>query len=1107
MARMIRSKSGWTGWLLPRCLGGLLLLQAGAAMAAVAQTPLFLAQPPKPNIMFTLDNSGSMLWDTVTGADALAQFNSSKNLRAFYSSTYNQIYYNPETTYTPGVDYKGVSMGDSAPSNARIDPYPTSGGTTSKIDLTKTCFVQDTTPLSVTLPLYSTSNFSATTNFASCYERVTTSGSGRNQKTYDKEIARYAFYYTWRGAGSPNGTSGQDNDTNYLRVDILPGRTYPKSASRTDCGTAPTCTYAQELQNFANWFSYYRTRILMTKTSIGLAFAPIDPIVTPVNPSRFRVGFNAINKPGSTNSNSSVSDDAGWLTIRDFDTGQKQDFYTKLYAINPNGGTPLREQMDRVGKLYDGSLSRFDYTNNDPYRESAASSSLTSCRPSYHIMSTDGYWNGGAGSFPTSSSLADIAEHYYTTDLRPGLGNNIRPTNNRDTATWQHMTTFTIGLGADGTIPYSETDPTSWPKAVADSPTAIDDLWHAAVVGKGRYFSAKNPVALQAGLSAVLKDISIQAGAGASGAVTGSVVDGDSYFYVPSFESGKWIGHLRAYDLDAEGAVGDIQWDAADLVPAPASRNIATWNPDTGTGTNFVWDNLTADQKTALTSSDVLDYLRGVKVNEETEFGGGPGIYRYRASKLGDIVNSAPLYVKKSDFGYRVLPTASGGGSAYTTFVNNKANRTPMIYVGANDGMLHAFNANTGVEKFAYVPNVLYPTLVSLSSPDYGHNYYVDGSATEGDAYLGGGWKTIMLGSVGAGGAGVFAINVTDPDSLTPGKVLWEKGSGDLADLGRVMGQVTAVRLRNGTWAAIFGNGYDSASGKAVLYVLDLSTGALIRSIELTGVDTTNRNGLSAPALLFNAQRELVGAYAGDMKGNLWKFDFDSTTSASWTATNLFSAVNADNKVQPMVKRPAIAAHPLGGYLVTVATGKFVDTDDKANVDVQSIYGIWDKPTAGKVTGRSQLVRQTLTSVTGGRKLSNNLVDWDTKRGWYVDLSLLAGERVIGDLTVIDNQLIIATTLAPTSDLCAGGGISQLMAVGYLTGGAVTETVFTVNGVTYTGLSSVEIAGTVANPTWVSTRPGRRVGLSNRLDGGSPQEIGLKTGVQPFRTWHQLILK
>lgn len=1094
-----------------------LALGSGAALAAVAQTPLFLAQPPKPNVMFTLDNSGSMLWETVTGLDAKAEYQTAKDTRAFYASAYNQIYYNPAITYIPGVDYMGTSLENASISGANtlIDPYLTP--TTSKIAIAATCYALSTPKL----PFYDASNFAKNSN---CLDTKDTGGSPK----YVNSLARYAFYYVWNG--TTNIKTATPSDTAFPnRVDIVPTTaTYPKASTRTDCGTGSTCTYTQEIQNFANWFSYYRTRILMTKSSIGLAFAPIDPVVSPVNPSKFRVGFNAINKPGSTNSNTSVADDAGWLTIRDFDTSQKQKFYTKLYAINPNGGTPLRTQMNRIGQLYQKTLSSFDYTGNDPYYANVSASppdkTLVSCRPSYQIMSTDGFWNDSSPGSPFSSSdsLANVAQYYYNNDLRT-LADNVKPTNTRDTATWQHMTTFTIGLGADGTIPYSTTEPTTWPTAVADTASAIDDLWHAAVVGKGRYFSAKNPAELQTGLIGVLQDIAIQGGTASSGAISGSAVSGNSLFYAPGFESGKWIGHLRAYSLGATVAVGAVKWDAATLLPAWSTRNIVTWNPVTKAAVNFSWANLTTgigSQQAALTSSDVVDYLRGNGTKEQTSDGNGPGIYRYRENKLGDIVDSSPLYVKKSDSGYWVLPANQGGGATYNTFLSGKGSRTAMLYVGANDGMLHGFNATTGVETFAFVPNAVYPNLISLSDKDYDHKYYVDGLLTQGDAYIGSAWKTILLGSIGAGGSSIFAIDVNDPSALNASKVMWEvKGGGtdDFADMGRVMGQLTMVRLRNGDWGAIFGNGYDSKNGKAVLYVVNVSTGALIKKFDVASSVTAN--GMAAPALLFNSARELIAAYAGDLKGNLWKFDFGGTSASSWGSSKLFTAVNGDNKVQPMVKRPAIAPHPTRGYMVTVATGKFMDEGDTGNVDVQSIYGIWDDPDGTAVTGRTQLVRQSFTAATGGRTLSTNTVDWSTKRGWYIDLSLTTGERVIGDLDIFDNAVVVATTLAPVSDICLGGGVSQQMAIGYLNGGANAKALFSRGTTELTGLSSIAIYGTVANPAWVATERGKRVAIFSPLDGRIPgngdpgsganadKPLELKTGAAPMRTWHQLIIK
>lgn len=199
--------------------------------------------------------------------------------------------------------------------------------------------------------------------------------------------------------------------------------------------------------------------------------------------------------------------------------------------------------------------------------------------------------------------------------------------------------------------------------------------------------------------------------------------------------------------------------------------------------------------------------------------------------------------------------------------------------------------------------------------------------------------------------------------------------------------------------------------------------------------------------------------------------------------------------------------------MVTIATGKFMEDGDKTNIDVQSIYGIWDKPSGGAVTGRTQLTQQTFTAATGGRTLSANTVDWNTKRGWYIDFSLSAGERVIGDLDIFDNAVLVATTLAPVSDICLSGGVSQQMAIDYLTGGASAKAVLTRGETKFTGLSSISVDGTVANPAWVTTGRGKRVAIFSPLDGNvsgggsGGGSIGLTTGIAPIRTWHQLTIK
>lgn len=1118
------------------CIGMLMMLASGMASATVSQTPLFVVQPPNPNIMYTLDNSGSMVWGSVTGTDATAEFNSSKTQRAYYASAYNGIYYNPATTYKPGVSYDGVSMATSVTS-ARIDPYPTTGGTTSTLDVSAKCYIMPSA--AITLPLYNPGTFSP---YFKPSGRGATPNCNPADKTYTKAIAQYAFYYTWAGSGTPTGTtsSSEENDTSYVRTDIISSvATYPKASTRTDCGTGSTCTYAQEIQNFANWFSYARTRILMTKTALGLAFSGIDPVVTPANPPKFRVGFNTINAVDSDGSvsynNSDVTDGPDWLTIRDFDATQKQSFYDKLYAISPNQGTPLRTQMNRIGQLYQGTLSGFDYTNNDPYRNSATDASLVSCRASYHIMSTDGFWNDSSNdtNFPSSSVgtyLADISNYYYSTDLRTTLANNIKPTNTTDTATWQHMTTFTIGLGANGSLTYTpNATPTTWPTPVVNTNTTIDDLWHAAVTGRGSYFSARNPSDLESGLTSVLNNIAKQPGAAAAVSVSGGRVSGSSQIYVPSFESGTWVGHLKAFNLNADGTTGTQAWsgkDAADLLPAAASRNIVTWNPSTtpAAAVAFQWANLTTSQQTALSASTVLDYLRGDGSKEQTSGGAGPGVYRYRANKLGDIVNSSPLFVQTSDFGY-YFSNFTGGGSTYTTFVSGKSSRTPMLYVGANDGMMHAFNATTGVETFAYVPNSIYSRLKTLSSPSNSHQYYVDGPLTEGDAYFGTGssaaWKTYVVGSTGAGAPSIFALDVTDPSALGTASVKWEKSSADsgFADLGLVLGQANIVRLTTGQWGAVLGNGYDSATGVAALFVVNLADGSVIKEFSLGGT----ANGLSAPALVFNDNRELVGAYAGDLGGNLWRFNLSDTSAANWTSSKLFTAMDAATPAvaQPIVQKPIVGPHPSGGYLITIGTGKYLEAADKKSTQVQSLYGIWDSSTAtttaSKVSGRSALQVQTLTDqsdangVLLGRTLTNTPIDWTKKSGWYIDFPA-SGERVVGDLQILDNIVLLTTTLAPVGDICVSGGLSQTLAASYLTGGMSPNTKIYKNGILAVSvngalLSSVTMKATNTNTSSASLGSGDWAQKGNPLGPDTPDELKIHTGYGAVRTWHQLPIK
>jgi type IV pilus assembly protein PilY1 len=513
-------------------------------------------------------------------------------------------------------------------------------------------------------------------------------------------------------------------------------------------------------------------------------------------------------------------------------------------------------------------------------------------------------------------------------------------------------------------------------------------------------------------------------------------------------------------------------------VPAHGTRNIVTWSGTAGTA--FSEAGLrTAGLWSPINSLDLLNYLRGDASKEKRN----NGSYRDRAAALGDIVNSDPVFVYAQNYGYSSLP--EGG---YATFVARKKSRAKMLYVGGNDGFLRGFDVDTGVERFAYVPNAVIGKMQRLSATNYAHTYFVDGSPTSWDAYFGGGWKTVLVGSTGAGGKSVFALDVTDPAAFSERNVLWEinpltaKRAGEAVDpeyakrLGYTIGQAVVAKLRNGEWAAIFGNGYGSESNEASLYVVRISDGQLIRRID-TGVGSAGApNGLGTPTLYdLNGDDVYDVVYAPDMLGNVWKFNLTEGDAGSWkiafeatadfrSGAPLFQARNAGNGVQPISARIELASPPPGkaGIMVVFGTGRFFAGKDSKSLaaNSQSFYGIWDNGTPVTEPKRDTalqkqrvLATRTVTRVDPVTKVSEQIdvrdlsaepVDWSAKRGWYIDLPD-AGERVIGAASVRGGRVIF-TTQVPSTDPCEFGGSGWLMEVSATTGAKLPYSVFDTSG-------------------------------------------------------------
>ena len=896
----------------------------------------------------------------------------------------------------------------------------------------------------------------------------------------------------------PTGVTSIGSVSAFSRTDIVPGGTYPRAAGRMDCiAVAGACSYEEEMTNYANWYAYYRTRMQMMKTSVGQAFLPLN--------TDYRLGFTTIN-----NTDFSGTSNDRWLALTDFDDSQKQNWYDKLYTQNPSGSTPLRNALDRMGQLYEGTLSGAP----DPIQ--------FSCQQNFTILTTDGYWNQsftGYGDqddsntstddqvFPfcnrsngcydgnldggSANSLADVALYYYKRDLRPSLADNVFASTS-DPNTAQHMTTFTIGLGVDGVMTFREdyatatagdfyhirtgsTNPVdrsscpwqaagtvcNWPVPAADTETAVDDLWHAAVNGHGTYFSAKDPESMARGLANALNSLKVRNGAASASATsTPNVTKDDNDIFSATFRTVKWDGELVAQKIDP--ATGNLMpavtWQAQALLDnradlATDSRTIYTLD---GAGPSvsrkpFTWGNLTASERAffdarcpllsqcselgaaekalANNGERMLEYLRGQKALEV----GSPTIYRDRDHTLGDIASAKPAYVRN--------PRRNYGDAGYTAFKAANATRQAMVYAAANDGMLHALNATTGEEDWAYVPRIVMPNLFRLADNNYpnNHRYYVDGSPESADVYINGEWRTILVGGLNKGGRGYYALDITDP---TNPQVLWEFCSDAAlcarsdADLGYTYGNpVITKRPSDGQWVVIFTSGYNNVSpgdGKGYFYVVDAADGTLLDKVGTNVGDTATPSGLARiTGLALNAQTNntVSYVYGGDLLGNLWRLDM-----SSMGLSQLASLTDYAGATQPITSRPELGLCD-NQVMVFAGTGKYLGVSDLSDTQRQTMYGIKDSTTSHSAFRTSGAVQQSFAPLGGGGyTITSNPVDLAATPGWYVDFDQNTGERVNLDPQLIFGNLLVVTSQPTDISACTTGGNSYKYEFSYCSG-------------------------------------------------------------------------
>jgi type IV pilus assembly protein PilY1 len=699
----------------------------------------------------------------------------------------------------------------------------------------------------------------------------------------------------------------------------------------------------------------------------------------------------------------------------------------------------------------------------------------------------------------------------------------------------KEIPTYIIGLGA-GVNP-------------ALNAQAAATLTAMAVAGEtANYYPATDVNSLVNDLNSIM--VSIQNGTftTSAAAVSSTQLSNNSVEYEASFVSNDtpyqdWTGNLVAMPLNPVTGIptGATNWSAQPLLDSlvagtgwSTQRYLVTWNPTAGTGVPFEWANISATQQSQLQPSDNLgqnrlQYLRG---NTALELHNG-GTFRNRSHILGDIIDSQVIYVG--------TPASPYTSSSYISFVQAQATRTPMLYVGANEGILHAFNANTGKEVFGFIPNAVFGNLANLTSPLYNlsHLYFVDGSPQSADVqFSDNSWHTLLVGGENAGGNSIYALDITNPGTISSEtalapKVLWEFTDSDMG-LSYSQPQIAQIGVSNAnpaTFAVFFGNGYNNPNNNSVLYAINPQTGAVLRKINLctevpAACNSSSPQGLSSVAIANQdglQGQPISNVYVGDLQGNLWSINVTDTNPSNWTVRLLFQATDASGNPQPITTAPVVTLNPsyprIPGLFVMFGTGQLLQTSDLLNTQTQTIYGVLDVPQSSVTYTRTNLQPQTLNTVstsTSGLSApiltaSSTPVNWRSQFGWYDDL-VITGQRVVTNPT-ISNGAFISTLNTPPLESCSGTFSSMLLELNFLTGGSFqTQQIGGINSngtlnsqYSYPNLVGVELSNSFANAaTLIGPNQGNNMVLLITQSNGTQSAILNPNGTPRKVGWWQL---
>jgi type IV pilus assembly protein PilY1 len=949
-------------------------------------------------------------------------------------------------------------------------------------------------------------------------------------------------------------------DTTTSSIQPMPLQTWDDAThSLVDQGVRDR-TFAEEMTNYANWYAYYRTRILATKTVSSIAFNGLD--------DKVRVGYHTLFYPTTSPFQPSPQT---FVDIKDFNPAQKTLWYTALLnnttiTTNPSKQTPTQDAMIRIGEYFksgNGTVGSL-VGATDPIN--------LSCQRNYHILFTDGATNQPVTAYTTpgnvdnvvaaggdlprhqpynndpiyvygtcydsgapcnatlpkawpkpivessvmANTLADIALYYWKTDLRttgsPSIYTNNVGSWSGDPAFHQHLNFSALSLGAAGTLPGDDqvatinaiiAGTTVWPapsppnKPVPAGP-AIDDLWHATVNGFGHFVNANDPQDLQFGLGNILSEVANQPGS-RSGAAFSSVnlaQPNSASIYLSSFAP-HWGGSLIKATIDPLNAtyVNAHVWDAqtalaTQLTPGVAphttpwyDRRVVMTRDASNNPVSFEFGNLSAAQLLTLGANAgiqqrVVDYLRGSPAGE----GQTRGKLRYRYGNfLGDIVNAQPAVVSATPIDpvtmVPVIPAFyETSNYGYTAFHNGLTTRLKRIYAAANDGMVHSFrddievangvNYPAGSEAWAYIPSMLIRSstayvagLQSLTfqeggNPPFAHHFMVDATPKQfpvdfancgaNNTTCTPNWRTILVGGLGKGGQGYYALDVTTPfnphDVPTAGdktaagsRLLWEFTNGaptslragadglPVTSLGYSYGRPLITKLRAFGWVAVFTSGYNNQTpdlpagdGLNHLYVVDISNGKVLRTLT-----TPAGYGLAQVSGFVKDWHDQTTEqiYGGDLTGKFWRFDVHNPNPALWTV-DLFATLDDGTTAQPVTSAPQIEVDLNNGIdrWVFIGTGKLLDPTDLASVQQQTLYAFRD----GTVNQYETVGLPFTRAILGAGNEVTGLPGLGAipTHGWYDDIGV--GENIVVDVQA-DLNVVAYVGTKPGTDPCLTG--------------------------------------------------------------------------------------